>query len=557
MSADFSQEGVLRFLLEKGGRCSNAELMERYGSFLNDPHDKSTARQAFKGFVNTLGFVNTEDGVKYIFLKKKFRHLLQDHGASQERATDVQDSREDVRLSTPALQTQTETEGEPVTETAVGSPVSNVPHRVQWDTNNSFGGILADSGGLVHCPTGQSGTTTIEDDVSGIQSQIKSTLETGAGNGRGLGPGGRQDLSKRDSSKTSQDNEVGADPSTFGPSTSVPSAVSTLSDYPGQDDQCTSELRDVLSLKKSNGESERRDNFAKEIDKNVSSNAVGNLTKSDVDRTSVTQSSDDDVSSNHSGPRLALDPTEHEWTIRAAEGNWEAVRAMLLRDPGLALRRDPLTGLTALHWAAKHGSADIIPLLLAAAEKADQRHEDDGVNTRSAGGYTPLHLAAMHESLDVAKMLVGAYEANVKARDYGGLRPWQYLRPTAGWDIKDLLGAPEIEDDEDDEVWLDNPRRRPQSWRSRLGKAQLAGFRLHSQSADSGSDDEVDAGGGGGRSGAGSRHDHLQSLVNHKASFVKFFRPQINKHGTKSQRMPSATTMSTEEQEAQEPHESC
>uniref|UniRef100_A0A8C4ND21 SOWAHA-C winged helix-turn-helix domain-containing protein n=1 Tax=Eptatretus burgeri TaxID=7764 RepID=A0A8C4ND21_EPTBU len=389
----------VKFLLEKGGRSSNTELLARYSSFLNDPQNKSAAREAFKGFVNALGLVNTEDGVKYIMLKKKFRHLLEDHGApaSQERATDLQDSRENVRLPIPALQTQEEKPGgsssvskrEQVTEAMVGSPVSPVPH----------------------C--------------------------TNIGNKCGLDPGSHQDLSKRDSSKASESSEVGAEPNTFEPSNGVTSVESI--------------------------------------------NAVGNLTKSDIDRTSVTQSSDDDVSSNHSGPRLALDPTEHEWMIRAAEGNWEALRTMLLSDPGLALRRDPLTGLTALHWAAKHGSADIIPLLLAAAEKTGHRHENGGVNMRSAGGYTPLHLAAMHESLDVAKMLVGAYEANVKSRDYGGFRPWQYLQATARWDMKDLLGAPEIEDDED--MWLDN-QRQPQSWRSRLSKAQLGGFRLHSQSAE-------------------------------------------------------------------------
>jgi len=359
MSVDFSQEGVLRFLLEKGGRSSNTELMARYSPFLNDPQNKSAAREAFKGFVNTLGFVNTEDGVKYIMLKKKFRHLLEDHvaPASQERATDLQDSRENVRLPIPAPQTQEEKPGgrssvskqEQVTEAMVRSPVSPVPHCVQWDKDNRFEANLGDPGGLPHSPTGQSKKTAIEKNVSRIQSQIKSTLETNIRNKRGLDPGSHQDLSKRDSSKASESSEVGAEPNTFEPSNGVTRVESMSIDCGRQDDQCMTELTDVLNLKKSSGdllsggvmtgpstllqkglwtgEPEHRKN----IDKNGFSNAVGNLTKSDIDGTSVTQSSDDDVSSNHSGPRLALDPTEHEWMIRAAEGNWEALRTMFAK----------------------------------------------------------------------------------------------------------------------------------------------------------------------------------------------------------------------------------
>ena len=49
--------------------------------------------------------------------------------------------------------------------------------------------------------------------------------------------------------------------------------------------------------------------------------------------------------------------------------------------------RDPATGYTGLHWAAKHGNTDIVKLLAGTYEL--------DINVKTRGGYTPLHLAGM------------------------------------------------------------------------------------------------------------------------------------------------------------------
>ena len=71
-------------------------------------------------------------------------------------------------------------------------------------------------------------------------------------------------------------------------------------------------------------------------------------------------------------------------------------------------------GVTALHWAARQGDADLVAALVAAGAKAR-------VETRF-GAYTPLHLAAERGSAPIVKALVGAGAA-VDAKTTTGATP--------------------------------------------------------------------------------------------------------------------------------------
>ncbi|XP_067889881.1 ankyrin repeat domain-containing protein SOWAHB [Heterodontus francisci] len=73
MATEFSLNAVWQFLLARGGKVKSAELLEHFTIFLNNPNTKANARGLFKEFVNKLGLVVQEDGVKYICLKKKYR----------------------------------------------------------------------------------------------------------------------------------------------------------------------------------------------------------------------------------------------------------------------------------------------------------------------------------------------------------------------------------------------------------------------------------------------------------------------------------------------------
>ncbi|XP_044067667.1 ankyrin repeat domain-containing protein SOWAHA isoform X9 [Siniperca chuatsi] len=74
--------------------------------------------------------------------------------------------------------------------------------------------------------------------------------------------------------------------------------------------------------------------------------------------------------------------------------------------------------ITALHWAAKHGSGDMATLVANAG--AD-------VNTKSHGGYTPLHIAALHGHQHILDLLIGTYGAKENLRDYSGHLACHYL----------------------------------------------------------------------------------------------------------------------------------
>ncbi|XP_020367273.2 ankyrin repeat domain-containing protein SOWAHC [Rhincodon typus] len=76
MAAEFSVNAVWQFLSDRGGKVPSAVLLEHFTVFLNNPNTRADARGLFKEFVNKVGLVVQEDGVKYVCLKKKYRHQI-------------------------------------------------------------------------------------------------------------------------------------------------------------------------------------------------------------------------------------------------------------------------------------------------------------------------------------------------------------------------------------------------------------------------------------------------------------------------------------------------
>ncbi|XP_059578377.1 ankyrin repeat domain-containing protein SOWAHB [Alligator mississippiensis] len=138
-------------------------------------------------------------------------------------------------------------------------------------------------------------------------------------------------------------------------------------------------------------------------------------------------------------PAVPLERREHAWLVRVAGGPWRAARALLQEEPGLAARRDFISGYTALHWLAKRGDLRALHDLVGAARRAGVALDPDA---RSGCGYTPLHLAAMHGHQAAVELLVLQLSAKVHLRDSSGRRPWQYLGSAVSGDTWRLLGAP-------------------------------------------------------------------------------------------------------------------
>lgn len=81
MARELSQEALLDFLCQAGGRVTNAALLSHFKSFLRDPDASPSQhqrrRELFKGFVNSVAAVRQDpDGTKYVVLKRRYRDLL-------------------------------------------------------------------------------------------------------------------------------------------------------------------------------------------------------------------------------------------------------------------------------------------------------------------------------------------------------------------------------------------------------------------------------------------------------------------------------------------------
>ena len=76
------------------------------------------------------------------------------------------------------------------------------------------------------------------------------------------------------------------------------------------------------------------------------------------------------------------------WLLESARNNSERMREILKEQPSVAIEKDPFSGYTALHWAAKHGNIEIMKCLV--------KTYGVNVNDKSHGGYTALHLSTKY-----------------------------------------------------------------------------------------------------------------------------------------------------------------
>jgi len=115
-----------------------------------------------------------------------------------------------------------------------------------------------------------------------------------------------------------------------------------------------------------------------------------------------------------------LDSAIKEWIARAVQNDTFSMIEMLRYYPELVTCIDPISGFTALHWAAKHGNLDIVKILC----KSNLLQ----INRRSRGGYTALHLAQQYGHQEIVDVLVEECKADTNIRDNYGFKPHQYAK---------------------------------------------------------------------------------------------------------------------------------
>ncbi|KAK8741181.1 hypothetical protein OTU49_002540, partial [Cherax quadricarinatus] len=70
---EFTLESVRDYMISRGGRVTNHELVKHFKVYLTNPTCKEIARNKFKQYVNTLANISQEGGEKYLVLKRKYR----------------------------------------------------------------------------------------------------------------------------------------------------------------------------------------------------------------------------------------------------------------------------------------------------------------------------------------------------------------------------------------------------------------------------------------------------------------------------------------------------
>ncbi|KAM4561665.1 ankyrin repeat domain-containing protein SOWAHC [Fundulus diaphanus] len=405
-----TEQAVHEFLLEKGGRVRQMELIDHFTSPCGrDGQPKEGGEwEALRGVVDSVGFVKVEDGVKFVCL----------NGDGGEESV----TREDASGHVDA-----ECNG-------------NVQETL--DNKQMNGNPDDDDGGR----TGASTSAGLDNDKQSngneqpaVQSQstAKSGTPTTAGAGevrmrdrrrRESAPAiGMQDLDQAHAAGSHNHAVRGARRVSKGSQRAM--LISCLSE-----DSALEGLESVGEIQTPKGS---RRNF---IELMMSSSPqvrrslinrgarIRDSVRSDGDSSSVLSSATDD-----DGSSVALDPLEHEWMLCASDGLWESLQPLLAVEPSLVAKRDFVTGFTCLHWAAKQGKAELLSQLLAFAR---ENTIPVNVNARSSAGYTPLHLAAMHGHTQVVRMLLLDWDADPEARDYSGRRAIQYLSPLLAADLE-------------------------------------------------------------------------------------------------------------------------
>ncbi|KAI1897119.1 hypothetical protein AGOR_G00079840, partial [Albula goreensis] len=91
---EISEESLLDYMFKEGGKVKNADLLKTYKQFIShsDQQLRAKYREEFKLIIDRIAVVKSENGEKYLVLKKKYRQQVQER--ESERASDSDRPRE-------------------------------------------------------------------------------------------------------------------------------------------------------------------------------------------------------------------------------------------------------------------------------------------------------------------------------------------------------------------------------------------------------------------------------------------------------------------------------
>ncbi|XP_076871809.1 uncharacterized protein LOC143522042 [Brachyhypopomus gauderio] len=420
MATEWTQETVLRFLTERGGRVRNGDLIDNFRAAIpTDPKSKTAAKEAFKRCVDTVAFVKVENGEKYVCLKKKFR------GWDENSNGHVQDTGSIVHPQRCVVGDGSGPDG------VVLVKLREEDHEKTVLTQCCPGMTETDEDGdakqkmlpAVDCGTDRAGDAqppaiiweslsveTAEARVSRTEMGNRSTcisegMEHESG-GKTLQTGGSAALEMSVPEMVVTECPVpvetdGAEMIPPQPACSPTSGSRFVCELKPPEEENPARRGSQCFRRRSSRGSQRgdpSDGGADEgrLDPAVTSGGDGSTPKGSrenfikhmmisspqVRRSMVLRNSVhlpakckdplsecDFCGAEDESAAVTLDPLEHEWMMCASDGEWENLHRLLTSDPNLITKKDFVTGFTCLHWAAKLGRPELVAVLVNFAKK--------------------------------------------------------------------------------------------------------------------------------------------------------------------------------------------
>ncbi|CDQ84364.1 unnamed protein product [Oncorhynchus mykiss] len=406
-----TQETILTFLLEHGGKVKNSDLLNHFKPQINcsDPAEKKHNRDLFKTIINSVAVVKQIDDVKFVVVKKRFHDFVKGGKHLTTEKSDLDESICSQNTSFPPSSS----------EHSEYSAISKSGRILNSDIENNNSCFR--SSNLIKTTYQETPTIKILN-VSADQGIRKTTGPVFAIVAVKCPPQSqREDPSpqpRRTQNKHLKQGDNVKDVNKYSESQS-PQLRRTQNKHLKQGDDTTNDL----------------------------TTAANKVTAKDANK--------------YSDQSIPLEAAAHEWLVKSAAGLWGHVYSLLLQDPQLAEKKDFISGFTALHWAAKGGNTDMVRNILDISRK---RGTEVDVNSRTQAGYTPLHIAVIHGHDGVITLLVRDYGASVNIRDNDGKKSYHYLEKGVSSELRELLGDPQVsqqdrcQDKQEDEEDRELPR---------------------------------------------------------------------------------------------------
>lgn len=504
MASECSQEAVLRYLIEKGGRVKNRELIDHFKVTVSlDPTTTTTFKERLKRYVDTVAFVKQENGEKFVCLKRKYREgdmrtVVGDDGecngnglpadgicpSERNESSDINGAIRDLdngnepstlgKLSENCVQNRTSNLNMALgltskeNEVRVSSTVSDVAEQKVADadsenTSDKVSDAVNDKSEDISRTALKNGKSTITHDSTLDFSKLDmKTVNDRPASVSELTSTELEDENEKIAtlrhvqSSLNLDtaaNEIDAEPTAIkGPMNPLvnrrrTSRGSTRSLLALSEDGINEGVFDLVNSGDSNTPKSSRKNF---IELMMSSSPQ-------VRRTLVHRNSQSNLAvRNRESVRSEGDTAS---LLSSADEDCTAV----MLDP---LEHEWMMCASDGQWESLQRLLVCDPNLITkrdfvtgftclhwAAKQGKQEllaklvsfaKEHDipvNINARSSAGYTPLHLATMHGHVETVKLLVGAFDADVEVRDYSGKKASQYLSSSVAEHIRDIIGA--------------------------------------------------------------------------------------------------------------------